>query len=229
MGKKQADATATSSHQHDTTISHTGTMPHVSNVTEGISVRQARVSLTNKVAETILSKRENGREIRDAEKDITEMVANLRKSTKFDCRKVTPTVSKEMHAFSRAHSTMTLSVLKTIDKLHRSQRKAEEQAEKAALVSQMKQERLDRKEKIQEYQTMAREVIMEWKVAEEVRLNRVREKQKKQEQERQVHRAACLQATDDAAKNRTETKQFASKFSQQNVMIANTLSRDNRR
>ena len=207
-----------------------GTVPPVSMWTEGISGKQAKVTApTNKVAETKLIKQENGREIRDAEKDISEMVTDLRKPSEIDHSKIKPTVSKEMHAFIRAHNTMPLSMLKTIDKMHLSQKKAAEQMVKAALVSQMKQERLDRKEKIEEYQAAARKVIMEWKVSEEAKLTRVREKQKKEKEERQVRWAAQQQKMADAAKSRTEIQQLASKFSQQNAMITNTLSRETRR
>ena len=199
-------------------------------LTEGVSGKQAKVALpVNKVAETRLIKQENGREIRDAEKDIAEMVTDLRKPGKIDRGKVTAAVSKEMHAFIRAHNTMPLSVLKTIDRMYWSRRKAAEQTVKAALVSQMKQERLDRKEKIEEYQAAARKIIMDWKVSEEAKLTRVKEKQKKQKEERQVRWASQQQKTADAVKERTETEQLASKFSQQNAMIANTLSRESRR
>ena len=187
------------------------------------------VSLINKVCQTQQIKREDGKEIRKAEKDIKEFVSELKQPAKIDLQKIRSSKTKDTHTFTRAHTTMALSTLNNLYRSEKSKQKANDLEKKASLVAQVKKERETRKERILEYQQMIKDEVLSWRIEEEARLEREKEKIQQRQEESLMKKAISLEAMAEAVQKRKEGERFAYKFRQQQTMINETLGRGERR
>ena len=190
----------------------------------------AKVLTHDQLPDLARTKREDGRALRAAEKKISQSFAKIRQPPQQSVHELRPKLmGKEHHSFTRAYATMTLSALRSIEKVHEARKKGEELIRKANLVSKIKQERVLRRSKIEEFQRSLRENILEWKSEESQRLEEARSKQKEQHQAEVLERS---QAHDSAIVNmqkQFEDQEFASDFRRQNTLVGSTLSKEDRK
>ena len=191
----------------------------------------AKVLTHNQLPDLAITKREDGKALRAAEREICQNFAKIRQPPPQPVRELRPAklAGKEHHAFTRAYATMTLSALRSIEKVHEARRKGEQLMQKANLVSRIKQERVIRRSKIEEFHRSLRESALEWKTDETHRLEEARSKQKEQQQAEILKRS---QAHDSAIVNMQkllEDQEFTSEFGRQNTLVGSTLSKEDRK
>ena len=190
----------------------------------------AEVLTHNQLPDLATTKREGGKALRAAEREISQNFAKIRQPPPQPVRELRPKLArKEHHSFTRAYATMTLSALKSVEKVHEARKKGEELMQKANLVSRIKQERVIRRSKIEEFQRSLRENALEWKSDESHRLEEARSKQKEQQKveilkRSQVHDSAIL-----SMQKQLEDQEFASEFGRQNALVGSTLSKEDRK
>ena len=190
----------------------------------------AEVLAHSQLPDLATTKREDGKALRAAEREISQNFAKLRQPPPQPVRELRPKLAaKEHHSFTRAYATMTLSALRSIEKVHEARKKGEELMRKANLVSRIKQERVIRRSKIEEFQRSLRENALEWKSDKSHRLEEARSKQKEQQQveilkRSQVHDSAIL-----SVQKQLEDQEFASEFGRQNTLVGSTLSKEDRK
>lgn len=168
-------------------------------------------------------------ELREAKKEIKVILSELRQVPEIDHDKTKPEITKDAHSFTRGHTTMSLSTLRALDKMYQYNRKANDLAAKTNTVAQIRHERDIRRERILEHQQMIKETVINWKMSEELRLERERKKLETKRKQNQMKQVACLQAMTDAVHRRQDREKFASDFRQQHVMIENTINREKRK
>ena len=168
-------------------------------------------------------------ELREAKKEIKVILSELRQVPEIDHDKTKPEMTKDSHSFTRGHTTMSLSTLRALDKMYQYDRKANDLAAKTNIVAQIKHERDIRRERILEHQQMIKETVINWKISEELRLLKEREKLETKRKQNHKKQLACLQAMTDAAHRRQDREKFASEFRQQHTMIENTINREKRK
>ena len=175
-------------------------------------------------------KMEDGKALRAAEKEINDSIARMKQPPPCQARDLWPKhVGKEQHCFTRAYATMTLSVLRATEKVHETRKKAEELVRKANLVSKVKQERIVRQSRMEEFHRSLRENVLEWRNEESERLEKARAKQKAQNhseimKQSQIHDAAVMNM-----QKQLEDQDFASEFGRQNTLVGSTLSKEDRK
>ena len=176
------------------------------------------------------SKKEDGKALRAEEKEISDKVAKLRRPPLQPIREVRPKpIGKEQHSFTRAYATMTLSALKSIEKVHEARRKGEELIRKANLVAKIKQERVVRRTKIEEHQRSLRENILEWKTDELQRLEEAKIKQRERHEMEVMKRVEVHDEQVHSVQKQYEEQEFASEFSRQNTLVSSALSKEDRK
>ena len=174
-------------------------------------------------------KKEDGKALRAAEKAISDTVARIRQPPQ-PIRELRPKpLGKEQHSFTRAYATMNLSSLRTIEKVRETRKKGDELIRKANLVSKIKQERVVRRTRIEEYQRSLRENILEWKSDEIQRLEEARNKQKEQHQMEILKQSRVHDDGVMSVQKQLEDQAFASDFNRQNTLVGGTLSKEDRK
>ena len=182
------------------------------------------------IADPKASKIENGKQIREAETEIKETVTRTKqRPQKSERVKKSSAMSKDELAFTRAYATMTLSALTAVEKAHEAQKKTDVLIRKANLVSKIKQERLERREKIEKAQRTLRESISTWKGAEESRLAHLREQQREKKVQNLLEKSHAQDTTVLRVYQQSEDQKLASKFNQHSTLVGVTLSREDRR
>lgn len=189
----------------------------------------ARVMQFDRVAEKLLARKEDGRWLREAKRQIKQRVAELKQPLKIDRSRVKPAVTKDTHSFDRAHTTVSLAALKTLDRAHRARQRASDRAVKIRQVAQAKLEREERKDKVIEHQQMVREAVLAWRASEELRLEQERAKQARRLEEELEDKAIALEAAAEREEKRQADEKFASEFCQHNTMVGNALLKEDRR
>ena len=184
----------------------------------------------DRVTDTVMSKKEDGKRVRIAEKEIKES-AEKAKEQPSKSRKVKEStgMSKDELLFTRACGTMTLSALRAVEKVHEARKKADTLIQKANLVSQMKQERMERREKIEKFRRDLKEDITMWKITEEDRLERMREQILAKTNEELLSKSQCLDTAAIATQRAAEDQKLACEFSQQNTLVGNMISREDQK
>ena len=180
------------------------------------------------------SKKEAGRELREEEAQIMETVEKIREPPSKDLRKVAspttihgaPRLSKDALAFSRVFESMTLSTFKAVDRIHEVQRMKENWERKATHVARMKTERERRRRKIQDFQQKTRETIESWKIMEENKLIRLREKAAQETMQSILDRSLRRAASDKGRQKETAERSFATEFARQSLNMCHEVSKD---
>lgn len=190
-------------------------------------------NLVEKMAE---SKKEAGEELREAEAKIMEAVEKTRELPPKESRRVAPPttihgaprLSKDELAFSRMFESMTLSTFKAVDRIHNVQRMKENWERKANHVAKMKSEREIRRKKIQDFQLKMRDTIEAWKIMEENKLTRLRDKATKETMQSILDRSLQQAASEKARQKDTGERSFAAEFARQSVSIGRDVTREDR-
>ena len=181
----------------------------------------------NYVTAMLTSRREDGRMIRNAEKDIKEAVTKKKQPPP---RPENPNaMKKDEMAFTRAYATMTLSALQAVERAHEAQKRAEVLIHKANLVSKAKQERVERQGRIREFHKAQREDITAWKMSEEARLAHLREQQHVMRTNDLLEASESYDTTAISTQRQMEDKMFACNFNQQQTLVSCTLSHEDRK
>jgi hypothetical protein len=190
----------------------------------------AQVLTQNLLPDLATTKREEGRALRAAEREICQNFVKIRQPPPQPARELRPKLAgKEHHAFTRAYATMTLSALRSIEKVHEARKKGEQLMQKANLVSRIKQERVIRRSKIEEFQRSLRESALEWRSDESHRLEEARNKQKEQQQAEILKRSQAHDSGIVSMQKLLEDQEFSSEFGRQNTLVGSTLSKEDRK
>ena len=184
----------------------------------------------DRVTDTVTSKKEDGNRVRIAEKEIKESAEKAKEQPSKSCKvKKSTGMSKDELLFTRACGTMTLSALRAVEKVHEARKKVDTLIQKANLVSQMKQERMERREKIEKFHRDLKEDITMWKITEEDRLESMREQILVKKNEELLNKSQCLDTAAITTQRAAEDQKLASEFSQQNTLVGNMMSREDQK
>ena len=110
-------------------------------------------------AEMSRGHQQNGKWIRDTEREITRLLSN-RVPQSFHGQ---PALTKDQLLFTRAYVSMTVSAVRTLENLGKVKRKNDELVQKAVLVARLREDRLCRAENIAAYRHNLKETIHTWK------------------------------------------------------------------
>ena len=222
--KKKSKSVKFSSEDQLENEKHTSTtpVPTITKTTIEVSGESAVLIPVNYPAEMIISRKEGGRMVRSAEREISKLSRQHKQAPSPRKRQSSP-LRKDEVSFLRAYTTITLSALRAAEKAHTVMKKSEQKVEKAKLVAKMRHEREERKEKIEEYHKSVKEEISSWKECEEQRLNQVREQLEARKKNQilrtsQLHDMAIVNSRQQA-----EERRFAQEFNLQSTMMASTL------
>ena len=163
-------------------------------------------------------KKKDGKEIREAESEINNMVTEMRKRVP-PVEQQKATWPKDSHTFIRAHATMSLSMLNNITRKQNHIRRKNEITKKAEIVSRVKDERERRKERIYQNQQMIRDTVMIWRMSEERRLQEKKEQMELEQVTRHMKNAESLVKMVEHVKNKKEEEKRIITFSHQNNML----------
>ena len=215
----------------DTTCTDTGNLNESEKGEEfELKVRTAVVLPHDQLPDLTKSKKEDGKELRAAEEEITRNLVKVKQPPVQPVRELRQKpITKEQHSFTRAYATMTLSALRSIEKVHEARRKGKELMRKANLVSKIKQERIVRRSKIEEYQRLLRESVMEWKTDETLRLEEARNKKKEEHEAEISKRLQMHDKTLSSRQKKDKDLEFVREFERQNTLISSTLSKEDRK
>ena len=184
----------------------------------------------NYVEDVVTSKKEDGRRVRIAKKEIKETVRRADEPPPKSCSvKPSTVMSKDERAFTRAYTTMTLSALRAVEKVREARKRADLLIQKANLVAKMKQERMERREKIEKFHRELKENITMWRISEENRLDCMQEQllaKKSEEVLCRVHSHDTAMATIQRHK---EDEKFACEFSQKNTLVKNMVCKEDQK
>ena len=193
----------------------------------GVCGEQRDIGTIDKVTNMKERRVKDGVEVRLAETDINNIVVQMKQPVPVEPK--TKPWAKDSHAFSRAQMTMSLSLLKDINREQELLRKKNEQLKNAKIVARVREERVKRREKIQESQMVVREAVMIWKITEERRMRECKEKMEMEQEMNRMRRARSLEMMTEAVKNRKEGEEFASVFRQQHTMLDKVLAKEERK
>ena len=194
----------------------TGTSSDVKKLS--INGEQQSVGKINKVDYVREMKKKDASEIREAENEIKEMVEAKRKVVP-PLVKQKSSWAKDSHAFIRAHTTMSLSMLKEISRRQLILRRENEVLKKAEIVARVREEREVRKKRIHHNQQMIRDAITMWKTEEERRLQKKRDQLELEQEERRLQKAEDVEKMMEAMNKRREGEDLAVAFAQQQNML----------
>ena len=188
----------------------------------------------NWIEKMACTKQEDGRRLRKEEEQIMKSVAKTREPPPKHLRRVdppttihgAPRLSKEALAFSRVFKSMHLSTLKAVDRIHEVDRLNETWSRKATHVTQMKKERENRQRKIQDIRKKTRETIEEWRIMEENKITRLREKNAKIESRNLMNRSIRQNTVRDSRKRNAMEQSFATEFSHQAGNVGREILKD---
>ena len=184
----------------------------------------------DRLTDMVLSKKEDGKRVRIAEKEIMKGAEKAKEQpSKPREVKESTRMSKDELFFTRAYATMTLSALRAVERMHEARKKADALIQKANLVSQMKQERMERKEKIEKFRRDLKENIITWKITEEDRLERMQEQILAKTSEEHLSKSQCLDTAAIATQRHAEDQKFACEFSQHNTLVGNMICREDQK
>lgn len=195
-----------------------------------VSGQSVKAVPCNYVEDVVTSKKEDGRRVRIAKKEIQETVRRANEPPPKSCSvKPSTVMSKDERAFTRAYTTMTLSALRAVEKVREARKKADLLIQKANLVAKIKQERMERREKIEKFHRELKENITMWRISEENRLDCMQEQllaKKSEEVLRRVHFHDTAMATIQRHK---EDENFACEFSQKNTLVKNMVCKEDQK
>ncbi len=194
----------------------------------GVFGEHQSVGKLNLVDHIRAKKKIDGKEIREAESKIKNIVVEMRQRVPV-IEQQKGTWPKDSHAFIRAHATMSLSLLKDITRKHNNFRKENEITKKAEIVARVKEERERRKERIYNNQQMIRDTVMMWRISEERRLQERREHLELEQEYRQMKNAESLVKMVEQMKSKKEEEKMAITFIQQSNMLDKMVDKEKRK
>ena len=162
-------------------------------------------------------KTRDANEIREAETSIKKVMVEMKK-------KVVPVEKqidwvKDSHAFIRAHTTMSLAMLKDITRRQCNLRKESEVSRKAEAIARVREEREARKRRIFENQQLLKDTIAGWRGREERRLQEKKQQMEMEYEELRLRRADNMETMAEAMKSRREGEKVAATFTQQHNLM----------
>ncbi|XP_048586886.1 leucine-rich repeat and IQ domain-containing protein 3 isoform X2 [Nematostella vectensis] len=182
------------------------------------------INTTEPLLEMLASKREAGIEVRKAAREHELNVLN-------EPRKVIiprPTMNIDQRLFMRTHGTMGIACLRAVQQAYRDRERAESASSKSEKVAQLREERLQSRERVQAFKTDYQETTLRRRLREEVKTAEVlkeREARRVAEQERlQTARAV----TAEQKKSRQADRMFMNDFSCQQTSVSNALLKHDR-
>ena len=205
---------------------------HIDSVGDlSVSGTHRSVENVNKIEMHKDSVRDGGDEIRKSKGKMKAIVEEEKKKAKdeIDLTKKQPEITKDTQTFIRNHATMNLTALRQLEKQYRYNKKTKDIETKTGLVAQVRHEREVRRERLHLYQAMIKENIMNWRIEEETKLQREREKQDIRREEDHLKRVANVEKEYEALQCRINDEEFAKKFVQTNVAIDNKITTERRR
>ncbi len=191
----------------------------------GVTGRTVQAVPHDYIAAMEISNKDSGRTVRDAEKEIKETVAKTRQPlSRPEITRNPKVLTKDEMAFTRTYATMTLSAVRALERAHESRKKAEKLIQKTDLVSKMKQERVERRGKIEGFHRELRDSAISWKESEDSRLAQLREKQHTKKTKDFLKAAQQHDTTVTGLHKQTENMKFACEFNQQHTLVGVTLA-----
>ena len=190
-----------------------------------VSGERAAMILENNRAENMAAARqEDGLRVREAERQIKEVVA---KSREVSPPKLTPPttihgvprLNKGELAFRRVFGTMSLAPLLAVERKHQLNKMRSSLSSKADHVLSMKQEREERRRKIDEVRRKNRELIESWRVSEENKIAKLQEENARKETQQKMRLSLKRNKCQANRRREMEEREFAVWFTQQNCAI----------
>lgn len=183
------------------------------------------------------AKKMEGKKLRKAEKQISEMLTKMREPPSKDIRDMpssttthrAPRLSKEALAFSRVFESMTLSTMRAVDRIHEVEREREDWDRKASHVTSMKMERDKRRLKIQDLRQRTKETIEAWKVTEENKLERLQDQNARLISQHLLEKFIQRSTAMESRKREAADQLLAAEFAQQALNIGRKVSKDDRK
>lgn len=194
----------------------------------GLTIAVLRHEAMPNLADT---KAENVAMIKQAKKEINKTVLRLRQpATK--SLKLAPkqdAMSKDDFVFTRVYGTMHLSLLRKVEGVHHTRKRSEEHKQMVQRVAQARRERLLRRGMIEAFQNHLRERVHMWRCEEEGRLDQKKEALEKRRQANLLEQCRLQESATLTSRRRRDDREFSSHFRQNNTLISNTLSAEDRR
>ena len=187
------------------------------------------VTVIDKIAEHILTNKTNGMEVREAEKQIKNIVTEQRQAPEVDKTLAKPKISKDMFAFTRGHVTVSLAALKQLDKIHKEKIRAESLLQKANLVCKVRQERENRRVKLYEHQQTMRDAINAWRMEEELKMERSRQRAFERHQLKTAKKSQDIEKMKLIVEKRVLAEKLACNFRLQQTKLEDELNRETKR
>ena len=176
------------------------------------------------------SRKDTGRTIREAEKEINQARTEMKRPPQKQAKQTNSTaLSKEGFFLTRTSGTMALSGLAAAEKVHNARKKNDELIRKANLVARIRQERVLRQSKIEEFWGTLKDNNREWKDTEDHKLLQMKQKLENKRKTELLERSKMCNVMATSMQTQAEDQQLASRFSQQKTMVVNTLSKEDRR
>ena len=190
------------------------------------------VENVNKVEKQNQAIKDGGEELRKSNEQMKKAAETERDKQTEEAKlaaKKHPGTTKDTQAFIRNHATMNLSALRQLEKQYRYNQRNRDVESKSGLVAQIRHEREVRKERLQQYQLMVKDNIMNWRIEEETRLQRERDKHEIKREEDHLKRVTKIETEYEAIQFRHNDEEFAKKFVQTNVKIDKLITSERRR
>ena len=176
-----------------------------------------------RVDKMVASRKEDGQNVREAEKQIRECVTKLREPPPKKSFKTTtahygiPQFSKEVVAFRRVFESMPLSTLRVVDRIDQMNKMNSTWRQKVALVSQMKNDRERKRQKIEDFHNKTLGAAESWKNREEDRLAKLRKENAKKASEEILRYRNQYDTANETQKRLKEDYSFSMEFANQGV------------
>ena len=187
-----------------------------------VSGERAGVILENNRARNMAAaRREDGSRVREAERQIKEVVVKSRevyspKLTSPTTIHGAPRLSKEELAYRRALGTMSLAPLLAMERKHQLNKMRSSLSSKTDHVLYMKQEREERRRKIDEVRRKNRELIENWRASEENKIAKLQEENARKETQQKMNLSLKRNECRENRRRKVEEHEFAVHFTQQN-------------
>lgn len=172
-------------------------------------------------------KMRDAQEIREAENDIKDLILKTRKPVEQQ-----PKMScwpKDTHTFIRGHATMSLAMLKQLNREQYVQQKGNELSKKAKIVAKVREERELKKKRIFQNKQNLKDAIITWKLGEEKLLREKKALMELEDEEKRIKKAENIESMIEVVKNRKEKEKLALIFAQQHNMMDKRLHKAERK
>lgn len=185
------------------------------------------VSEINKMDHVKDMKTRDAQEIREAETDIRELMLKTRKPVEQQTK--ANSWPKDTHAFIRGHATMSLAMLKDLNRKQQMLQKGSELTKKAKIVAKVREERESKKRRIFENKQNSKDSIIAWKLGEEKLLREKKAVMELEEEGKRVKKAENIETMIEVVRNRREKEKLALIFAQQHNMMDKRLHKAERK